>query len=56
MPNRKRMKGHIIIYKTQHRQQKIEQHDFHFKMVVISDDPDGSSVPAPHISSLVLVI
>jgi len=50
------MKGHIIIYKTPHRQHKIEQHDFHFKMVVISDDPDGPSVPAPHIGSHVFVI
>jgi hypothetical protein len=30
------MKGHILIYKTLHRQQQIKQHDFHFKMVVIS--------------------
>ena len=56
MPNRKRMKGHILIYKTLHRQQQIKQHDFHFKMVVIADGLDEPSVPAPHMPSLVFVI
>jgi len=56
MSKRKRTKGQATMYKCLHRKLKIEQHEPHKKPGVNPGTPEGLTIPAPHVTSVVLLL
>ena len=52
----KRARGKITIYSTIHRKLKIEPNDPHYKPRVNSCIPEELTVPAPHVTPVVLLV
>jgi hypothetical protein len=53
MTQGKMLIGKIRIYKTLYKKLKIEQHEYHLKLVVNSDAPEELEVPAPLVAPVV---
>jgi len=53
---RKGTKWQTTIYNTVHRKLKIEQHEPHLKLGMISGAPEGYAVTAPHVIPVVLLL
>ena len=54
-PKVKNIKRQATIYKTLHRKLKIELDETHYKHVLSLSAPEGQAVPAPLVSSVVLL-
>ena len=50
-----RARGNITIYKIIHRKLKIESSEPHYKPRVNSGTPEELTVPAPHVTPVVLL-
>ena len=56
MAKRKSTRGRVMICKTLHRKLKIERREPHYKSVPNSGASEGWTVPALHVTPVVLLI